>query len=395
MGGMRSRCIGMILTLVWMFAVLAGHTILFLALWGRLTAIDLPRLPHDAVEATMIGAILLFPFWIVGYTFAAAEPVASTEATLGSAGWLRYDYFCVVVLGYAVPSWLWRRWRYPSRDHALSRRLFHVDRELAPTKLGHAKTAWAARIPGNQIFDLEVNEKRIPIERLSPNLEGLTIVHLSDFHFTGGLARPYFEFVTQQANQLEADLVFFTGDALDEPDCLEWFPSVFGSLQARHGVFAILGNHDKRMGDVDAIRRALETCGVAYLGGRWEEIKIDGERLLLAGNESPWLPATDLAGAPSKETRALRLLLTHTPDQFPWARTHQFDLALAGHTHGGQVRLPMVGPILAPSRFGTRYASGLFYEEPTWMHVSRGVSGLHSLRIRCRPEITRLILTRP
>jgi uncharacterized protein len=343
----------------------------------------------------MIGAILLFPFWIVWYTFTAAEPFGMTEGTFGWAGWPRYDYLCLLVLGYAVPAWFWQRARYPARDHVLTRRLFRVDRELTATNLCSGTTAWARRIPGNQILDLEVNEKRIPMKRLSPNLEGLTIVHLSDFHFTGELARPYFEFVAQQANQLQGDLVCFTGDALDNSACLEWFPAVFGALEARHGVFGILGNHDKRMGDVHEIRRTLETCGVNYLGGNWSEVEIGGERALLAGNEAPWLPAPEMRDAPAAEEGSLRLLLAHSPDQLAWARTHQFDLALAGHTHGGQVRLPVVGPILAPSRFGTRYASGLFHESPTWMHVSRGVSGLHSLRIRCRPEITRLILTRP
>ena len=65
---------------------------------------------------------------------------------------------------------------------------------------------------------------------------------------------------------------------------------------------------------------------------------------------------------------------------------------LAGHTHGGQIRFPGVGAVLAPSIFGTRYAAGLFYEAPTLMHVSRGVSGLTPVRYNCRPEITLLRL---
>lgn len=65
---------------------------------------------------------------------------------------------------------------------------------------------------------------------------------------------------------------------------------------------------------------------------------------------------------------------------------------LAGHTHGGQGRLPLAGPLLGPSFHGSRYASGDFYKDPTTMHVTRGISGVHLLRINCRPELSLLTL---
>ena len=68
---------------------------------------------------------------------------------------------------------------------------------------------------------------------------------------------------------------------------------------------------------------------------------------------------------------------------------------LAGHTHGGQGRLPLAGPILGPSRYGSRYASGDFYKPPTTMHVTRGLGGTHLIRINCRPELSLLTLRRP
>ncbi|HTI52000.1 MAG TPA: metallophosphoesterase, partial [Planctomycetaceae bacterium] len=73
-------------------------------------------------------------------------------------------------------------------------------------------------------------------------------------------------------------------------------------------------------------------------------------------------------------------------------RRHQIDLMLAGHNHGGQVRLPFFGPVYSPSAFGTHYASGVFWEPPTLLYVSRGIAGRHPLRWNCRPELTRLIL---
>lgn len=89
-----------------------------------------------------------------------------------------------------------------------------------------------------------------------------------------------------------------------------------------------------------------------------------------------------------------RILLSHTPDNLSWAKSHHFDLMLAGHTHGGQIRLPWLGAIIAPSFHGSRYASGLYFEPPTLMHVSRGLAGIHPIRLNCPPELALLILKR-
>jgi len=88
----------------------------------------------------------------------------------------------------------------------------------------------------------------------------------------------------------------------------------------------------------------------------------------------------------------LRIVLSHSPDQLKWAQTHDADLLLAGHTHGGQVCFPLVGAILTPSRVGVKYSSGIFYAPPTIMHVTRGVSGRFPIRLNCPPEMARLVL---
>jgi uncharacterized protein len=380
--------------LLWILGVVTGHTLLLFAVWGRLTAMDLPRVLHDVVEGLMAGAILLFPLWLAWGVVQDRESLAFTAAALAWGGRASYDYLCLLFLAGWVPVRIWERWRYPVRDASDGREVFHVPRERPATKLSHARAAWAARLPGNQILDLEVNHKTIPLAGLKPALDGITVVHLSDFHFTGHLDRAYYEFVVERANDLQGDLVVLTGDFLDDLDCLQWIPDVLGRLEARLGIFAILGNHDKRLQDVRSIVQALESCGIQYLGGRWRTLHCREADLLLAGNESPWLPPAAAAAEPADSDQHFRILLSHSPDQIGWARRFRFDLVLAGHTHGGQVRLPGVGPVLAPSRYGTRYASGLFYEHPTWMHVSRGVAGAHPLRIGCRPEVTRLVLTR-
>ena len=86
------------------------------------------------------------------------------------------------------------------------------------------------------------------------------------------------------------------------------------------------------------------------------------------------------------------MLLSHSPDQVYWAQQNHFDFVLAGHTHGGQVRFPWIGPIVAPSKYGVRYSAGEFQEGNTVMQVSRGISGLQPLRINCPPELTKIVL---
>jgi predicted MPP superfamily phosphohydrolase len=112
--------------------------------------------------------------------------------------------------------------------------------------------------------------------------------------------------------------------------------------------------------------------------------------ILVAGDETPWMgqhPAVT-----TEPHDCFRILLSHTPDNITWARANDFDLMLAGHTHGGQIRLPALGPVYSPSVFDCRFASGVFWLDPTLLHVSRGLSGREPVRYLCRPELTKLTI---
>jgi len=137
----------------------------------------------------------------------------------------------------------------------------------------------------------------------------------------------------------------------------------------------------------------LSDAGMIELNGVWHEMEYNGFPLHLTGNELPWFTGAESLDHEdvSHIEESFRILLSHSPDQFSWAQRHQFDLMLAGHTHGGQIRPPIIGPIVSPSRQGCRYASGVFQRNGTLMHVSRGVSGVDPIRINCAPEITKLI----
>lgn len=258
-------------------------------------------------------------------------------------------------------------------------------------------TRMVLAIPGNQALRLEINHKTLELARLPDPLAGLKIAHFSDIHFTGRIGKPYFCAAIERLNEFDADFVCLTGDLIEKTDCLAWIPATLGKVQARRGRYFVLGNHDIRI-DTKSIRSALVDQGWIDVGGRWVTSQVDSASIVWAGNELPWIvPAADLRDAPNGRgnARPLKILLSHSPDQIHWARARDFDLMLAGHTHGGQVQAPWLGPVVAPSRHGVKYASGVFSKPPLVMHVSRGLSSELPLRMWCLPEISRLTLVGP
>lgn len=250
-----------------------------------------------------------------------------------------------------------------------------------------------ALLPFNEQFTVEVSTKSYRLPRLPAAWDGLSIVHLSDLHFYCGVAKDYFKQVCEQASSLQPDLYIFSGDLIDDPQRLDWLPETLGQLSAPLGQYYVLGNHDWYL-DPIATRKAMAGLGWVDLIPGFQLISSTADPsappLLFCGDETPWMGThADLAKTPRD---AFRVLVSHTPDNIEWARQNQMDLMLSGHTHGGQVRLPLLGPVYSPSRYGCRYASGVFWRDPTLLYVSRGVSGKEPLRFNCRPEVTKLIL---
>jgi predicted MPP superfamily phosphohydrolase len=228
------------------------------------------------------------------------------------------------------------------------------------------------------------------LPQLPSDWDGLSILHLSDLHFCGTPDRVFFQRVLDRCLAPGVpDLIAITGDIVDSPKHHRWVVPLLGRLRWRIAGFAILGNHDSWQ-DPRLIRRRLRKVGYHVLGNSWEQIDVRGQPMVVIGNEFPWFtPEADLSKCPAD---VFRLCLSHTPDRIRWARRHRVDLMLAGHVHGGQIRLPPIGSIFVPSRYSRRYDGGTYFEPPTLMHVSRGLAGQHPLRFNCRPEVTRLIL---
>jgi predicted MPP superfamily phosphohydrolase len=296
-------------------------------------------------------------------------------------------YLGLVVVPYqTVKRWLRRPPALQLSNHTAT---VDVAQQLGRKLYGRGKHALLARLPRNEIFQVDFIERTFQLPQLPASWEGLTILHVTDLHLCGVPDRSFYEYVMERCAEPPADLVAITGDILDSKTHHHWIIPVLGRLRWRVAAFAILGNHDLWW-DVQRISRRVERIGIEMMGQRWKRIIVRDEPLVIIGNEMPWLPPEpDLTDCPAE---GFRLCLSHTPDTLPWARRHHIDLLLAGHNHGGQVRLPGFGPILVPSRYSRRYDCGTFHEPPTLMHVSRGLGGTYPLRYNCRPEVTRIIL---
>lgn len=384
---------------------LFGHAALWVSVVNRLNSLPIH---HRVMKALNYGLLLLCA--VVGAALAAwaawtllaraglIAGAASGEALPPGQIASVYAAVCCAVGGWAIACWLRRRMTDASRFvRANHTRHVNVEEATGRKLAASFRARVAARIPANGAFDLRVHTKEVLLPKLPAQLDGLSITHLSDIHMAEHLRREYFDEVIRQARQLAGDIVAVTGDIVDRPWCLDWLDETLGRLQPPHGAFFILGNHDMRRTDADEVRAKLTQCGLVDLGGGYAVLNVSGAQVLMVGSELPWLkppPSADALPVSPRAAGVLSILLSHTPDQFAWARRHGFDLMLAGHTHGGQVRLPLVGPVLAPSRYGVKYCGGTYLEPPTLLHVSRGINSMMPLRINCPPEVTKLVLRR-
>lgn len=376
--------------------VLCGHLSICIFAINRLHATSLPYWVMKGIDGVWYLTLFGVPLYVVTYLILGPPPFLAEYPLLHIVMW-GYATICWFAVAMTIPVWL----RFLADAHTTDRLVSNSSTRIDTVKLlGHRPvrsplTDLTSRLPTNQVLQLAVEEKVVRLPRLGADLDGLTIAHISDLHFTGRITSDYFQIVIDRANDLDADLVAISGDIIDHRECRPWLDDVLGRLKSRHGVFYVLGNHDLRVHDEAGVRGQLAKHGFNDLGGRWQLIEINQSPIVLAGNELPWfVPAADMKNCPARcdAKRPLRIAISHSPDQIRWAQVYDFDLMLAGHTHGGQIRLPYVGPIFAPSRYGLKFSAGTFYEDPTLMHVSRGVSGTRPLRFNCAPEITKLVL---
>lgn len=263
-------------------------------------------------------------------------------------------------------------------------------RRLTLLALNAPEAAWPEE---NYEPDPEITETVIRMPRLSVAHEGLRIVHLTDIHLSMFTHLAEVQRAVELTNRLRPDVVALTGDYVTLSSNYIWpVARALGKLRARLGVFAVLGNHDFRV-DAEEVTRALRAQRIRVLRNSHYPLRAGGETLWLIGIDDLWFSSDDLPAAMDSVPSAdPKVLLCHNPEGIGSAAESGIDLMLSGHTHGGQVRLPILGPLF---RSKPGLLSGWNQIGHTQIYVSRGIGKVVlPVRVACPAEISCLNLHR-
>lgn len=340
---------------VWGWAVALGLLAFALADWGLLAFLPRRGISFGAVQPPFLGLTLLR--WAITLVAVIAVPVA---------------------LGWPLPA-------------------------LVAVALVQM-VIWTAVVYGTMVepFRVQTTLVEIPTAKLPRTESSLAIMQISDLHVERQTRRE--RALPDLVAQMMPDLIFLTGDFLstsynENPQALADVRTLLEKLYAPAGIYAIWGNSE--VDRPELLRPMLDELGIVVLEDRAVEVTVGDSRLWLVGMTCTRNLDVDgarlgalLADVPAG---ALTLLLYHTPDLMPQAAAHGVDLYLAGHTHGGQWRLPGFGAVFTSSYYWKRYEAGLYQEGDTLLYVSRGLGmegyGAPRARFFCRPELVSILLT--
>ncbi len=243
-------------------------------------------------------------------------------------------------------------------------------------------------------YKYEIVEQRILLRRLGAGLHGLRAVQISDLHMNTWFTRAELETVIRLSLQQKPDLIFITGDFLtnggNRQKAFDELYEPLRDLAGRMPVFSVLGNHDFYNRADRPMLRLLREVGINDVTNGMETYQRNGDTLHIAGigtyiTRDFHLNQVDELVPPDSAA----ILLAHEPDVAKYTqRLNKFGLQISGHTHGGQINLPLIGPLALPE-MGTRYPAGLYAQGDLQVYTNRGVGMTHlPLRLNCPPEIT-------
>lgn len=265
---------------------------------------------------------------------------------------------------------------------------------------------------------LSIQRLTVKIPDLPVSLQGKKLVQMSDFHYDGvGLSEKLLAQAIAASNQLKPDLVLLTGDYVTTtPEPIHTLALRLKQLQSQAGIYAVLGNHDIRhKNSKSEITKALTKIGVNVL---WNQIAYPW------GKELPLVGLADLYSRQFHPALVMnqidpdtpRIVLSHNPDTAELLQAWRVDLQLSGHTHGGQIVIPGIGPLLLCYKkikqnipinhlFATPRKKRFFFHHWEWaqglhqvgenqLYVNRGLGTYLPGRLFCPPELTEIILQR-
>ena len=245
---------------------------------------------------------------------------------------------------------------------------------------------------------VQINRYRVPIANLPAAFHGFSIAQLTDIHLGLMVSDAFVEQIVARTNALQPDVIACTGDYVHARNTTAEIDRVWpilSRLQAPHGVFSVLGNHD-HWADLERSLYWMERSGQG-LRHRHRVVERAGQRLVFGGAGDLWedLLEIDSAFAGSGDADTCRILLSHNPDSVDSSFETDVALTLSGHTHGGQLVLPFYGPPVLPVN-NKRYSSGLIATARSQVFISRGLGwAILPVRLNCFPEIALLELVNP
>ncbi|HSK88157.1 MAG TPA: metallophosphoesterase [Anaerolineales bacterium] len=241
---------------------------------------------------------------------------------------------------------------------------------------------------------------RLKLKKLPKSFSGLRVAQISDIHMGGWMNLDRFQQVADLVVAEKPDILLITGDFLlghrftdDIKQALDDLTKVLSPLAESIPSFAVLGNHDYWV-DAEAVRKMLSLGGVIELTNTVFTLRRGNDNLHLCGVDDVWDGDVRLEDVIARlEDDNVAILLAHEPDYADVsAVTGKFDLQVSGHTQGGQVVIPFLGPPILPY-LGQKYHTGLYKVRNMFQYTNRGV-GMNRLAVRfnCRPEITIFVL---
>ena len=265
--------------------------------------------------------------------------------------------------------------------------------------------AGAASLAGDSIL-IEPNRPKLvrhdfALRRWPERLNGFTIALLSDFHYDPIFSRHPLLAAIPMVNKLHPDLIVLTGDFVSVPLtgddakgalAAEPCAQFLRKMSAPFGSWAVLGNHDVNT-DPEFVTRAVEGVGIRVLANQSVPIEHDGGRFWLSGVKDVLGGNADM-GATMRNVPAneAAILLAHEPDFADDAARYPVDLQLSGHSHGGQVRIPFLGPLYLPD-LAKKYVLGTYQVGPLPLYTNAGIGTVDAaVRFNCPPEVTLITL---
>ena len=405
--------------LIYLLLFIAPQVLIYLYLRERLPDPTRPRRGH-VVRVVLAAVFIVFnlPWLVVGQRVlfggtmwgVGRIPLTGPWIAWQLLGWIYGALITVHLLGKmlwwlgaklrgergAEPSAergspdLQRQEPLPAPRSQMSRRRFLARATYAYAGAGAALSTygiWSAyRLP-------QVTRRTLVFPDLPPGLDGLTLLHLSDLHAGMHLGEDMMQEIVAQANALRPDLIVQTGDMIDiSRSYIPAYVRAFRELSAPFGVVTVLGNHDRYTGEREVIQGCRD-AGQVFVQNGCHVVERHGAVLALLGIDDPHNWTADdpqqadvdaaLRAAPPN---AFHVLLAHRPGAWDTAAPRGIPLTLAGHIHGGQFYLPLIG--WSPGSLITKYVMGHFQRGNSQLYVSRGIGVVGvPIRVFAPPEI--------